>query len=82
MQNCCPMEICCGGDRPAQKYCGIDGVSGGVEEIDWNGKTVWKYKMASRDQIQHHCFNRMPNGNTLVLGWERVENEGHGRQGP
>ena len=27
--------------------------------------------MKSDNEIQHHCFDRMPNGNTLILGWER-----------
>jgi Arylsulfotransferase (ASST) len=63
------------GMRPPYKYCGIPGTAGGVEEIDWNGKVVWKYKMASKDKVQHHCFNRMPNGNTLILGWERISND-------
>jgi hypothetical protein len=63
------------GTRPQYKYCGIPGTAGGVEEIDWNGKVVWKYKMANKNQVQHHCFSRMPNGNTLILGWERIKNE-------
>lgn len=63
------------GTRPPYKHCGIPGTAGGVEEIDWNGKVVWKYKMASKNQVQHHCFFRMPNGNTLILGWERIANE-------
>jgi hypothetical protein len=63
------------GGRPPYKYCGIDGVSGLVEEIDWSGKVVWKYELASKDQVQHHAFDRMPNGNTLILGWERISNE-------
>jgi len=61
--------------RVTQKRCKISGVGGLIEEIDWKGKVVWKHKMASRNQIQHHCFYRMPNGNTLILGWERIKNE-------
>jgi hypothetical protein len=26
--------------------------------------------MLSKTEVQHHCFDRMPNGNTLILGWE------------
>lgn len=63
------------GTRPQYKYCGIPGVAGGVEEVTWDGDRVWEYEMASKNQVQHHCFSRMPNGNTLVLGWERIENE-------
>jgi hypothetical protein len=48
----------------------MGGVGGIVQEIDWNGKVVWEYKMFSPTEAQHHCFDRMPNGNTLILGWE------------
>lgn len=61
--------------RVQYKRCAISGVGGLIEEIDWKGKVVWKYRMASKNQIQHHCFDRMPNGNTLILGWERIKNE-------
>ena len=61
--------------RPPYKYCGFDGVAGIVEEIDWDGKVVWSKEIATKNQVQHHGFSRMPNGNTLILGWERVSNE-------
>jgi len=61
--------------RAQQQQCTISGVGGLVEEIDWKGSVVWRYKMASKDQIEHHCFDRMPNGNTLILGWERIKKE-------
>lgn len=57
--------------RVDQKDVAIGGIGGILEEIDWNGKVVWEYRMADKDHYQHHTFYRMPNGNTLVLGWER-----------
>jgi hypothetical protein len=50
--------------------CAIGGVGGIVQEIDWNGGVVWEYKLMSPTEVQHHCFARMPNGNTLILAWE------------
>ncbi len=47
------------------------GAGGIVQEIDWNSRVVWEYKLMTRDAVQHHCFARMPNGNTLILAWER-----------
>ena len=47
------------------------GASGIVQEINWDGKVVWEYKLMTQDSVQHHCFARMPNGNTLMLAWER-----------
>jgi hypothetical protein len=58
------------------QYCGIDGVGGYVEEFDWSGKVVWRFTdMYNKNVVQHHCFQRLPNGNTMILGWERIENE-------
>ena len=53
----------------------IGGAAGMVQELDWDGNVVWEYTMFSPDEIQHHCFDRMPNGNTLILGWERKTKE-------
>jgi hypothetical protein len=50
--------------------CSIGGTGGIVQEIDWDGNVVWEYKLAAATEIQHHCFSRMPNGNTLILAWE------------
>jgi len=59
------------GQRPSQKFCGVGGTSGIVQELDWDGNVVWEYKMVTPGkEIQHHTFTRMPNGNTLILGWE------------
>jgi hypothetical protein len=49
----------------------IGGAGGIVQEIDWDGNVVWEYKLLSPNEVQHHCFTRMPNGNTLILAWER-----------
>ncbi|NLD38839.1 MAG: hypothetical protein GX654_18425 [Desulfatiglans sp.] len=53
-----------------KRAAAIGGAGGIVQEIDWDGRVVWEYKMNSAREIQHHCFDRMPNGNTLILGWE------------
>jgi hypothetical protein len=51
------------------------GAGGVVQEMDWDGKVVWEYKNQTDSTIQHHTFNRMPNGNTLVLCWEKKTRE-------
>jgi hypothetical protein len=39
---------------------------GGIlSEVDWNSQVVWEYK----DPCLHHSFDRLENGNTLVLKW-------------
>lgn len=52
-------------------YLGFGGIGGIIEEFDWSGKKVWEYTMfVPGKEFQHHTFDRMPNGNTLILGWE------------
>ena len=59
------------GKKDLKKYNGIGGVAGIVQEIDWDGNVVWEYKMSDPGkEIHHHTFHRMPNGNTLILGFE------------
>jgi hypothetical protein len=37
-------------------------------ELDWDGKVLWEHV----EDAMHHDFCRLPNGNTMVLGWEPV----------
>ena len=58
---------------PASYNVPIGGASGGVQEFDWEGNLVWQYIGKKRpNKIQHHTFFRMPNGNTLILLWEKI----------
>ena len=59
------------------------GMSGGLQEIDWNGNIVWEHKIYDEDRLSHHAFDRMPNGNTLIVAWEHKSYEeavGKGRR--
>jgi len=59
-----------------KKYCAIGGAGGVLREYDWEGNVVWEYTMSTPfKEIQHHTFHRMPNGNTLLLGWEFMSKE-------
>ena len=49
----------------------IGGRSGIIMEYGWEGNVVWEYE----DPTLHHDFCRIPNGNTMVLGWELVPPE-------
>jgi hypothetical protein len=51
------------------------GVGGVIQEIDWDGKVVWEYKALTKTTVQHHTFCRLPNGNTMVLCWEKKTKE-------
>ncbi|MBK17283.1 MAG: aryl sulfotransferase [Rhodospirillaceae bacterium] len=44
---------------------------GRLLEMDWGGEIIWEHT----DHLQHHDFNRCPNGNTLYLAWELIPPE-------
>ena len=48
-----------------------DGTYGSLLELDWDSNLVWEY----RDPMLHHDFERLPNGNTLVLLWEQLSED-------
>ncbi len=47
------------------------GVGGGIQIIDWNGNILWDYQIANSQYQQHHDVEPLPNGNILVLTWEK-----------
>src|SRR5918996_72291 len=49
----------------------IGGSSAAILELDWESNVVWAY----RNPLLHHDYERLPNGNTLVLLWERMPAE-------
>jgi len=49
----------------------IGGSSTAILELDWDGNVVWEY----RNPMVHHDYERLPNGNTLVLLFENLSPE-------
>jgi len=43
----------------------------GIEELSWNGEVLWRFEYSSEDFLMHHDIEPMPNGNVLVIAWER-----------
>jgi|SRR5271157_96226 len=56
--------------NPEKTPVAFGGTSGLIQEIDWDGNVIWEYKEYTPTMMQHHCFNIMPNGNILFVGWE------------
>ena len=46
------------------------GVSGVLQEIDWDGNVVWEWKLGDEKRVLHHDIEPLPNGNILALAWE------------
>lgn len=47
------------------------GIGGGIEEYDVHGKIVWEYRLADEQRHHHHDIEPLPNGNVLMILWER-----------
>ena len=59
------------------------GVGGRIQHLDWNNNVIWEY-IISNDSLQHHHdIEPMPNGNILVIAWNKKyleEAQNMGRQ--
>ncbi|HTL80978.1 MAG TPA: aryl-sulfate sulfotransferase [Bacteroidia bacterium] len=47
------------------------GTGGEIEELDWNSNVLWSYAVSDTGQCQHHDVRALPNGNILVIAWEK-----------
>ena len=46
-------------------------ITGEVQKVDWNGNVVWDYIYSTNDYCTHHDIKPMPNGNVLLIAYER-----------
>ncbi|MCK5617980.1 MAG: aryl-sulfate sulfotransferase [Candidatus Krumholzibacteria bacterium] len=54
---------------------GIGGRGGRIQKIDTNDNVVWDFLCSDSLFLQHHDIEPMPNGNVLVIAWERKSEE-------
>ncbi|MFH1998620.1 MAG: aryl-sulfate sulfotransferase [Planctomycetota bacterium] len=47
------------------------GIGGRVQEYTWEGEKVWDFEFSTEDHLLHHDIERMPNGNILMIAWEK-----------
>ena len=47
------------------------GVGGGVKKILWDGTVLWDYTFSNSIYQHHHDVEILPNGNILILAWEK-----------
>lgn len=48
------------------------GSGGRIENYSWENTLLWSYVYSSAEYHQHHDIELLPNGNILILAWERV----------
>ena len=47
------------------------GVGGGVQKVLWDGTVAWDYVFADSLYQHHHDVEPLPNGNILIIVWEK-----------
>ncbi|MFC1732418.1 aryl-sulfate sulfotransferase [candidate division KSB1 bacterium] len=47
------------------------GQGGIIEKIDWNNNVTWSALVSDANHCQHHDIAPMPNGNVLVIAWDK-----------
>jgi hypothetical protein len=47
------------------------GTAGRLEVVDWDGNPVWTYELSTDTQCTHHAFKILPNGNVLLIVWNK-----------
>jgi hypothetical protein len=52
-----------------------DGFTGRIEMFDWNGKLIWEYTLVNFTHCLHNDIEPLPNGNILMIVWNRKTNE-------
>lgn len=47
------------------------GGQGRIEMFDWDGVQIWTFEYATDQHCQHHDIEPLPNGNFLIIAWEK-----------
>ena len=47
------------------------GVGGAVQCLTWEGELVWEHILSNSDYQHHHDVEPLPNGNVLMIAWEK-----------
>lgn len=58
------------------------GIGGGIQEIAADGTVLWEYRMSDDHRHHHHDIEPLPNGNLLLIAWEKHSSQealDHGR---
>lgn len=46
-----------------------------IERISWDNKLIWKFKYSDDKSRMHHDIKELPNGNILMIAWEKKTKE-------
>lgn len=51
------------------------GPAGGIQRLSWDGELLWNFVVSDQTYHAHHDIEPLPNGNVLVVVWERKSRE-------
>lgn len=51
------------------------GASGRIQEVTWEGEVVWDFTFHNERYFPHHDAAKLPNGNYLMITWEKKSAE-------
>ena len=63
-----------GAQQPAPSGFG-PGAGGRVQDFDWDGQLLWDFRYGDETHLPHHDVTRLPNGNVLMIVWEKKKKE-------
>ena len=44
---------------------------GEIVHYNWSGDIIWEYEYSGENHLQHHDIEPLPNGNILIVSWDR-----------
>jgi hypothetical protein len=56
---------------PDFKHFRGGGIGGILERYNWDGELIWSFNYANEAHCPHHDTAPLPNGNILMIAWER-----------
>ena len=51
------------------------GVGGRLQHITWDGTVLWDFVLSNETYQHHHDIQPLPNGNVLLIAWEKKTEE-------
>jgi len=63
------------GREPRNQHFGGGGIGGRVERISPAGRVEWEFVYADQNHCLHHDIEPLPNGNILMIAWEKKSRE-------
>lgn len=56
---------------PGEQTITGPGAGGRVQQLSWEGEPVWDFKFVNERQLPHHDITPLPNGNVLMIVWDK-----------